>query len=180
MTEPDRSASTLPAPGAGPLAPLGPSAAPLPASPGLPAPPPHDGAAPRVLIVDDVAENLKVVGSMLDGRGIDLCFATSGPQALASAHAAPPDLVLLDVAMPEMDGYEVARRFKASEGLRSIPIIFITARTRTEDLVEGFRSGGVDYVTKPFVSAELIARVTAHLELKRAQDVIAGQIGVLR
>ena len=139
-----------------------------------------DGRPHRVLIVDDVAENLKVIGNMLDGRGIDLCFATSGPQALASARAAPPDLVLLDVAMPEMDGYEVARRFKASEDLRSIPIIFITARTRTEDLVEGFRSGAVDYVTKPFVSAELIARVTAHLELKRAQDVIAGQLAVLR
>lgn len=142
--------------------------------------PTAEARPPRVLVVDDVAENLKVIGNMLDGRGIDLCFATNGPQALASACATRPDLVLLDVAMPEMDGFEVARRLKASRDLCGVPIIFITARARTEDLLEGFRSGAVDYVTKPFVSAELLARVSAHLELKRARDMIASQMESLR
>ncbi len=138
------------------------------------------GAPARVLIVDDVPENLEVIGGMLGGRGIELSFATSGAQALQSVAMACPDLILLDVAMPGMDGYETARRLKEQEAPRAVPVIFITARTRTEDVLEGFHVGAVDYVTKPFNAAELVARVLAHLELKRSRDTIAAQNDSLR
>jgi signal transduction histidine kinase len=138
------------------------------------------GQLPRILVVDDVPENLEVVGGILDGKGVELSFATSGAQALWSVAVAGPDLILLDVAMPEMDGYETARKLKEIAAVRDVPIIFITARTRAEDVLEGFRVGAVDYVTKPFNAAELVARVFAHLELKRSRDTIAAQNESLR
>jgi two-component system, sensor histidine kinase and response regulator len=134
----------------------------------------------RVLVVDDVPENLQVIGSMLDGTGIALSFATSGAQALRSVEVTRPDLVLLDVAMPDMDGYEVARRLHAMAPFADTPVIFLTARARPEDVVSGFRAGAVDYVTKPFNTAELIARVSTHLELKRSRDTIVRQNEDLR
>jgi two-component system, sensor histidine kinase and response regulator len=134
----------------------------------------------RVLVVDDNPENLKVIGNVLDGKGMELSFATSGTQALQSAAVSRPDLILLDVAMPDLDGFEVARRLKAAPDLRSIPVIFITARARSEDVVDGFGAGGVDYITKPFKSAELVARVLTHLEIARSRGTIAEQNASLR
>lgn len=125
-----------------------------------------------ILIVDDVPENLQVLAGHLSGAGYEVMPATSGPKALLFARARPPDLVLLDVSMPEMDGYEVCRCLKNLPDLASIPVLFITARTAAEDVVRGFDAGGVDYLSKPFNSAELLARVRTHLELKAARDAL--------
>jgi signal transduction histidine kinase len=123
----------------------------------------------RVLVVDDISKNLQVVGTMLRNEGYHVMPATSGPQALERAQAQPPDLILLDLMMPEMDGLEVCRRLKAEPLTRSIPVIFLTASDEMEHLVKGLSVGAVDYVTKPFNAPELLARVRTHLELQHAR-----------
>jgi CheY-like chemotaxis protein len=125
-----------------------------------------------VLIVDDEPKNLQVVGSLLRDKGYDVVFATNGPEALDALRLTPPDLVLLDVMMPDMDGYEVCRRIKQNPLTRKIPVIFLTAKSETEDIVRGFREGGVDYVTKPFRAEELLARVHTHVQLFKLKDLI--------
>ena len=125
-----------------------------------------------ILIVDDVPENLQVLASYLSGAGYEVLPATSGSKALNFARARMPDLILLDVSMPEMDGFEVCRCLKNMPELSNIPVMFITARTDIEDVVRGFNVGGVDYITKPFNSTELLARVYTHLELKNARDAL--------
>jgi CheY-like chemotaxis protein len=127
-------------------------------------PPPH------ILIVDDVPKNLQVLALLLDKAGYRVSMAMDGPQALAMVAQEPPDLVLLDIMMSGMDGLEVCRRLKADPGTREIPVIFLTARTELEDLQEGFRAGAVDYVTKPWRGAELLARVATHVSLRRALE----------
>ena len=135
---------------------------------------PGAGAASKslVLIVDDMPENLQVLASYLSRAGYEVLPATSGSKALNFARARMPDLILLDVSMPEMDGFEVCRCLKNMPELSNIPVLFITARTDTEDVVRGFNVGGVDYITKPFNSIELLARVHTHLELKNARDAL--------
>src|SRR5262245_30257454 len=125
-----------------------------------------------VLVVDDISKNLQVVGTLLRKEGYRIVPATSGAQALERVRAETPDLILLDLMMPEMDGLEVCRRLKADSATRSIPVIFLTASNEMEHLVQGFEVGAVDYVTKPFNPPELLARVRTHLELKHARDVI--------
>src|SRR5262249_11632109 len=127
-------------------------------------------AKSRILVVDDVVQNLQVVGTMLRNEGYDVMPASSGPQALERVRVRLPDLILLDLMMPEMDGLEVCRRLKADPQNRQIPIIFLTASNEMEHLVKGFEAGAVDYVTKPFNGAELLARVRTHLELKLARE----------
>ena len=127
---------------------------------------------PLILIVDDVPENLQVLASYLASAGYGVLSASSGPKALNFAQARMPDLILLDVSMPEMDGFEVCRCLKNMPELSNIPVIFITARTDTGDVVRGFEVGGIDYVTKPFNPTELLARVHTHLELKNARDAL--------
>ena len=122
-----------------------------------------------ILIVDDVAANLQVLTGMLDDRGYLTRPVTSGKMALQAARNEPPDLVLLDITMPEMDGYEVCALMKASEKLKDIPVIFISALHETLDKVKGFSVGGLDYVTKPFQFEEVHARVETHLKLRRLQ-----------
>ena len=124
----------------------------------------------RILVVDDVVQNLQVVGTMLRNEGYDVMPAGSGPQALERVRVRVPDLILLDLMMPEMDGLEVCRRLKSDSLTRQIPIIFLTASNEIEHLVKGFEAGAVDYVTKPFNGAELLARVRTHLELKLARE----------
>jgi two-component system sensor histidine kinase/response regulator len=124
----------------------------------------------RVLVVDDISQNLQVVGTMLRVEGYQVTPATSGSQALERAQSRPPDLILLDLMMPDMDGLEVCRRLKADPSTREIPIIFLTASNEMEHLVQGFEAGAVDYVTKPFNAPELLARVRTHLELKHARQ----------
>ncbi len=128
--------------------------------------------AASVLIVDDVMENIQVVMSHLRDEGYDLLFASDGPSALETMAEGGIDLVLLDVMMPGMDGFEVCRRLKADPRTREVPVIFLTAKTDTESLLEGFAAGGVDYVTKPFNPAELLARVRTHLRLRRSEQAL--------
>jgi sigma-B regulation protein RsbU (phosphoserine phosphatase) len=122
-----------------------------------------------ILIVDDVAANLQVLTGMLDDRGYLTRPVTSGKMALLAAQNDLPDLVLLDITMPGMDGYEVCARMKANEKLKDIPVIFISALHETLDKVKGFSVGGLDYVTKPFQFEEVHARVETHLKLRRLQ-----------
>ena len=125
-----------------------------------------------ILIVDDVQQNIQVVGTMLREVGYSIMPATSGAAALQRVQKKLPDLILLDLMMPEMDGLEVCRRLKADPAAQHIPIIFLTASNEMSHLVHGFQCGAVDYVTKPFNPPELLARVRTHLELKHSRDVI--------
>lgn len=125
-----------------------------------------------VLIVDDIPKNIQLLGSILKEHNYRIAMATNGKQALEIARSTLPDIILLDIMMPGMDGFEVCRQLKSSEKTGHIPIIFITGRTDVEDIVTGFELGGVDYVTKPFNKVELLARIKTHLDLKEAQDKI--------
>lgn len=126
---------------------------------------------PRILIVDDVPENIKILGRSLK-PDYKVIFAKNGKDALKIAMSVPPpDLVLLDIIMPEMDGYEICRRLKAEKRTRSIPVIFITTMGHEADETRGFEAGAVDYITKPFSKAIVKARVKTHLELKRNRDI---------
>ncbi len=122
------------------------------------------------MVVDDTPESLGLLSDVLVEQGYQVQAVSSGQLALQSAAIHAPDLILLDVKMPEMDGYEVCRRLKSMEQSRNIPIIFISALDETVDKVEGFNAGGVDYVTKPFKPGELLARVGIHLNLRCMQD----------
>lgn len=128
-----------------------------------------------IAIVDDETENLNVLEATLSNAGYRVAVFPRGELALAAAQDEPPDLILLDIRMPGMDGYEVCRRFKADEYLRAIPILFISALSSQEDLAAGFACGGVDYIAKPFHENEVLARVSTHIALKKAYDQLAGQ-----
>lgn len=121
----------------------------------------------NLLVVDDVAENLRLLSGILKDSGHHIRPVTNGALALQAARHQPPDLVLLDIKMPGMDGFEVCRQLKAEENLRDIPVIFISALQDTEDKLRAFQAGGVDYVTKPFQIEEVQARVQTHLQLRR-------------
>jgi len=125
-----------------------------------------------ILVVDDVQQNIQVVGTMLREAGYSIMPAINGAAALQRVQKKLPDLILLDLMMPEMDGLEVCRRLKADPATQSIPIIFLTASNEMNHLVQGLAAGAVDYVTKPFNPPELLARVQTHLELKHARDTI--------
>jgi len=129
--------------------------------------------APTILIVDDMAVNLQVIGAFLKEQDYRISVAKSGAEALAIVAAASPDLILLDIEMPEMNGYEVCRRLKDDPSTREIPVIFLTSHDTADDIVSGFDAGAVDYVTKPFNRSELLARVRTHLELGRSREEIA-------
>ena len=129
----------------------------------------------KLLIVDDLPENIKVLGKSLQRDEYLISFATSGEQAIEMATSNELDLILLDIMMPGMDGYEVCRQLKAEDRTRQIPIIFITAKTEKKDIVRGFEAGAVDYVTKPFNTAELFARVQTHLDLSHSKRIIQNQ-----
>ena len=129
----------------------------------------------RLLIVDDFPQNIKVLGNCLQYEGYIISFATSGEQAIEMALKNRIDLILLDIMMPGMDGYQVCRALKLQAHSKDIPVIFITAKTEKEDIVRGFDAGAVDYITKPFNAAELSARVRTHLELKKSRQIIENQ-----
>lgn len=126
---------------------------------------------PRVLIVDDVPSNVQVLHQILK-ESYSVSFATSGHKAIELAASLLPDIVLLDIKMPDLDGYEVCRRLKSEPLTRDIPVIFITALQETHDETAGFEVGGVDFITKP-VSAPIVqARVATHIELKQQRDFL--------
>jgi phosphoserine phosphatase RsbU/P len=123
----------------------------------------------NILVVDDTPANLQVLAGMLKDRGYKVRPVPSGKLALQAARHDPPELVLLDINMPDMNGYEVCKQFKADDKLKGIPIIFISALTEELDKVKAFALGGVDYLTKPFQMEELHARVETHLKIHRLQ-----------
>jgi len=125
---------------------------------------------PLILAVDDDPRNLEMLGVILRKANYRVTFAQNGRQALERVQDTLPDLILLDIVMPEMSGYEVCEKLKKSENYKNIPIILITAKTKTNDIIKGFQLGIVDYVAKPFNSVELLVRVKTHLELKSALD----------
>lgn len=126
---------------------------------------------PRILIVDDSPANIQVLNVILQNE-YEVFFAESGAGALAKARGDRPDLILLDIMMPNMDGYEVCRRLKADAATRDIPVIFVSALSDDEDESKGFESGAVDYVTKPFRMPTIKARIKTHLELRRHQSAL--------
>jgi putative two-component system response regulator len=118
-----------------------------------------------ILIVDDVKENLGILRATLEPQGYKLLFANSGEKALQVIKNSPPDLVLLDVMMPGINGFETCRQLKKNRATKDIPVIFITAKNEESDLINGFDVGGIDYITKPFRHSEVCARVETHLQL---------------
>jgi len=136
-----------------------------------------------ILIVDDVARNIQILGNILSTNGFQIAYAQSGKQALNIANMQEFDLILLDIMMPEMDGYEVCEKLKADKKTAQIPIIFLTAKADMDSIVKGFEIGGQDYITKPFNSAELLARVNTHIlikeqkiQLKEANNVLEQKV----
>ncbi len=135
---------------------------------------------PAILMVDDTPANLELLSGMLKGRGYKVRAAVSGKLALQAARNDPPELILLDINMPEMNGYEVCAELKSDERLKDIPVIFLSALTETMDKVKAFGIGGVDYITKPFQFEEVEARVETHLELRRQKNRLQENYNELR
>lgn len=140
----------------------------------------NEGKPPFIIIVDDIVKNLQVLGTMLEEENFDVAVAQDGFEALDIIEADPPDLILLDIMMPEINGYEVCEKLKQNEKTKDIPVIFLTAKNESEDVVAGFKIGGVDYVTKPFNKDELLVRIETHLALKYSKDIILRQNAKLR
>ncbi|MBE9229156.1 response regulator [Phormidium sp. LEGE 05292] len=128
-----------------------------------------------ILIVDDTPDNLRLLSAMLTKKGFEVRKALNGRSAIASAQADTPDLILLDIKMPEMEGYEVCQHLKADPKTRDIPVIFISALDDVMDKVRAFASGGIDYVTKPFQEAEVLARIENQLKIQRLQKKLLQQ-----
>ncbi len=135
--------------------------------------------AEKILIVDDDIDSLKLIGLMLQRQGYEISAASAGGQAISKALAEKPDLIILDVMMPDMDGYEVCRRLRADPNTQNIPIIMFTAKTLVDDKVTGFEAGADDYLTKPTHPAELASRVKAVLQRSQAQRRAASDSGMM-
>lgn len=129
----------------------------------------------EILVVDDTHANLRLLTSLLGANGYKVRPASSGEIALRSVAAKLPDLILLDIRMPEMDGFEVCQRLKADENSRDIPVIFVSAMDDIRDKVRAFTVGGVDYVTKPFDPEEVLVRVSTHITMRRLQNDLKSQ-----
>jgi two-component system sensor histidine kinase/response regulator len=129
-----------------------------------------DTHSATILIVDDTPINLRVIVESLEGQGYRIVVATRGEEALKRADYVQPDLILLDVMMPDLNGFEICRRLKAQPGTRDIPVIFMTSLASVDDKVTGFSAGAIDYVTKPLHVEEVRARVNTHLNLRRTQQ----------
>lgn len=128
-----------------------------------------------ILIVDDTPDNLRLLSAMLTKQGFEVRKALNGWAAIASAQADAPDLILLDIKMPEMEGYEVCQHLKADTKTRDVPVIFISALDDVMDKVRAFAAGGIDYVTKPFQEAEVLARIENQLQIQRLQKQLIAQ-----
>jgi PAS domain S-box-containing protein len=138
----------------------------------------HDrdrSGSPQILVVDDTPASLSLLTEILAERGYQVRSAASGRLALRSAAVEAPDLILLDVRMPDLNGYEVCRRLKEDPGLKEIPVIFISALDATDDKIKGFKAGGVDYITKPFQSIEILTRVETQLGMQGLRKQLEAQ-----
>ena len=131
-----------------------------------------------ILVVDDTLSSLKMLVGILQAEGCDVRPANSGALALAAMATLRPDLVLLDIRMPEMDGFDVCRRLKADERTRDIPLIFLSAEADQKERIEGLSVGAVDFITKPFQREELVARIDAHLELRHLRRNLQEEIAL--
>lgn len=138
-------------------------------------PMPADAKELSIVIVDDMPDNLRLLANILKNKGYKVRPAPSGARALATIQKEPPELILLDIMMPDMDGYEVCRQLKAGEGTKDIPIIFLSALNEVFDKVKAFKAGGVDFITKPFQVEEVLARVRTHLTIRAQQKALALQ-----
>lgn len=130
----------------------------------------------EILVVDDLLDNLRLLSNLLLAQGYEVRKATNGAMALRSARSHPPDLILLDINMPDMNGYEVCQQLKATEATRAIPVIFISALDDALDKVKAFKSGGADYVTKPFQVEELLVRIETQLTILRFTQTLEQQV----
>lgn len=139
-----------------------------------------DASSPHILVVDDHLPNIDVLRSFLEREGYRVTPAASGPEALALVQQDQPDLILLDVLMPGMDGFAVCRALKSAEQTRTIPVIMVTALQDPEHVVRGLEAGADDFVSKPFIAAELLARVRAHLRTKALRDELECQLEIVR
>ena len=128
-----------------------------------------DPSPANILIVDDIEDNLEILGDLLKFDGYNVQTARSGVSALKRVQEAHPDLILLDVIMPGLDGFETCRRLKSCPTTQDIPVIFMTAVTDTDEKLKGFELGAVDYITKPIQAKEVLARVHTHLTIQRLQ-----------
>lgn len=131
-----------------------------------------DNSQVKILLVDDIRMNLEIAGKTLEREGYDLYIADNGFTALDLIHETDFDLILLDIMMPEMDGFETCRKIRQSKKNLDIPIIFLTAKADIDSIVTGFDLGAVDYIRKPFNFLELVARVKTHVELKKSREEI--------
>jgi DNA-binding response OmpR family regulator len=126
----------------------------------------------RILIVDDVTKNIQLVANYLKQSGYEIFYALNGPMAIEQVSNHALDLILLDIMMPGMDGFEVCKKLKKDPVFKEIPVIFLTAKTDIDSVKKGFDVGGVDYITKPFDRSELLARVRTHLDLKHQKEAL--------
>lgn len=130
---------------------------------------------PYILVVDDNPQNLQFLGEVLSSKNYRIGIAQNGVKALESVQFDQPDLILLDVMMPKMDGFETCKRLKQNPSTKQIPVVFLTAKVEHEDVVKGFELGAVDYITKPFNPTELLVRIGTHLKLKFSEETILSQ-----
>ena len=127
---------------------------------------------PLILLVDDVPQNIQILHQILNMGEYSFAIATSGKETLQLVKKKLPDLILLDIMLGDIDGFEVCRQLKKDPAAAAVPIIFLTAKVGVEDKVKGFKLGAVDYITKPFEDAEVVARVQTHIQLKKSIDII--------
>ncbi|RPI70255.1 MAG: response regulator [Desulfobacteraceae bacterium] len=129
-------------------------------------------AKPLILLVDDVPQNVQMLHQILNSGDYSFAIATGGKETLQLVKKQLPDLILLDIMLGDIDGFDVCRQIKADPVSAAVPIIFLTAKVELEDKVKGFKLGAVDYITKPFEDAEVVARVHTHIQLKKSMDMI--------
>ncbi len=125
---------------------------------------------PLILIVDDNSQNIQTLETIIEKNDYTLAMAMNGHDAIDFAIHEKPDLILLDIIMPEMDGYEICQKLKANIQTRDIPVIFLSVKTRSKDIVKGLETGAIDYISKPFHSEEFLARIKAHLKTKQIRN----------
>lgn len=134
----------------------------------------------QVLIVDDIPENIQLISSFLELNDIEVLYAIKGEQAIEAAESYVPELILLDIMMPEMDGFEICKILKSKETTKNIPIIFLSAKAEPDNIVEGLEAGAVDYVTKPYNSKELMSRVMTQIKLRQTTKLAEEQASELK
>lgn len=137
-------------------------------------------AKPSILIVDDTEPNVRLLAHVVKKEGYEAMAAFSGKDALSLLEKRKPDIILLDIMMPEMDGFEVCERLKAHEDYKDIPVIFLSALSETDSKVQGFNVGGVDYITKPFQREEVLARIDLHVKLRKLQEELSNNVEQLK